>query len=168
MPRILIVSLAFALVLSSSAHAQPPAPDPQAPAMVPERVGDLARAGEWNRYTIEATIDPARRTFGGRVTVAYTNRAAAPLNRLYFQLYPNLTEFRGRLDVSAAQVNGSRARFAFEAGRFLLRVNLAEALAPGASATVMLDFTTTAPANSSERGYGAFNLEGGVFALASA
>jgi aminopeptidase N len=160
--------LLLALTLGvSSAYAQP-APDPQAPAMVPERVGDLARAGEWNRYSIEATIDPARRTFGGRVTVAYTNRTAAPQDRVYFQLYPNLTEFRGRLDVSAAQVNGARARFAYEAGRFLLRVNLAEPLAPEASATVALDFTTSAPANGSQRGYGAFNLEGGVFALASA
>lgn len=168
MGRVFALLLAALLAACAAPALAQPQADPQAAALVPERRGDLARAGEWNRYTIEAAVDPARRTLRGTVRVAYTNRAGTALDRVYFQLYPNLPDFRGRLDVSAAQVDGAPARTSYEASRFLLRVNLPRPLEPGRSTELALDFSTTAPAGSSQRGYGAFNLEGGVLALASA
>jgi aminopeptidase N len=142
--------------------------DAQAAALLPEFRRDLNRAGEWNRYTVDATIDPARRTLSGTLRVEYTNRESAPLDRVYFYLYPNLRDFGGRLNVSDVTVGGATARFASEGSRFLMRVDLPQPLQAGASAAIGMRFTATAPANASQRAYGAFNLEGGVFALASA
>src|SRR5689334_2837996 len=54
--------------------ALPDAPlDPraQSKALLPEFAGDLDRAGEWNRYTISATIDPQARTIAGRERIEY-------------------------------------------------------------------------------------------------
>jgi aminopeptidase N len=167
--RPLILAALLAALLPAPARAEIPLEaQAQAAALLPQFRGDLERAGEWNRYTLDATLDPARRTLGGRLRVAYTNRDSVAHDRVYFYLYPNLAAFGGRLDVSRAAVDGARSRFAYEGRRFLLRVNLPRPLAPGADATVELDFVTVAPANASERNYGAFTLEGGVFALASA
>ncbi|HWQ12180.1 MAG TPA: M1 family metallopeptidase [Roseiflexaceae bacterium] len=171
MPHILRLVLAalLAAMLPGAARAEAPLDtQAQAAALLPQFRGDLARAGEWNRYTLEAVLNPARRTLSGRLRLEYTNRDTAPHDRLYFQLYPNLRAFGGRLEVAAAAVDGARARFAYEGRRFLLRVDLPRSLEPGAGATVSLDFTTSAPANASRSHYGAFTLEGGVFALATA
>ena len=142
-------------------------PQDQAKALLPEFQSDLAGAGQWNRYTISATIDPQARTIAGRQRVEYTNRDTVALDRLYFHLYPNLPAFGGRLDVAALVVDGQPAPVVYEDRRFLLRVDLPRPLAPGATSVVTFDFSTHAPANASAELYGAFNLEKGVLALAS-
>jgi aminopeptidase N len=149
--------------------AQPEAPlDPQtqAAALLPDFRGDLGRAAEWNRYTIAATIDPDARTIAGRLRLEYTNRDGAPLGQIYFHLYPNHPDFGGRLDISAATVDGRAVALNYELRRYLLRLDLPGPLAPGATTTVALDFATRAPLNAANM-YGAFNLEAGVLALAS-
>jgi aminopeptidase N len=143
-------------------------PRAQARALLPEFAGDLDRAGEWNRYTISAAIDPQARTVAGRERLEYTNRDSVALDRLYFHLYPNLRDFAGRLDVSALVVDGQPQQAIYESQRYLLRVNLPQPLAPGATTTVAFDFATSAPLNASAQFYGAFNEENGVLALASA
>nr|PZN30930.1 MAG: peptidase M1 [Chloroflexota bacterium] len=174
MGKLLNLILAALIVAGAQAAQAQTQPQPtfdvraQQAALVPASRGDLSRAGEWNRYTIDAAIDPARRTLSGHMRVEYTNRTTAALDRVYFYLYPNLSEFRGRLTVSAVTVDGAPARFAMEGGRFLLRVSLPETLAPKESVTIELDWSATAPANASRGAYGAFNMEGGVLALASA
>ncbi|HEU4323981.1 MAG TPA: M1 family metallopeptidase [Roseiflexaceae bacterium] len=139
----------------------------QARALLPEVQSDLDRAGEWNRYTIVATLDTQARTFSGRQRVEYTNRDTVALDDLYFRLYPNLRDFGGRLTVSGVTVDGQAAR-ASNPRADLLRVRLPAALAPGETATVLLSFTTRAPANASRSSYGAFNKENGMFGLPSA
>jgi hypothetical protein len=149
--------------------AQPEAPlDPQAQAaaLLSDFHGDLSRAAEWNRYTIAATVDPDARTIAGRLRLEYTNRDGAPLGQIYFHLYPNHPDFGGRLDISAATVDGQAVGVNYELERYLLRVDLPGSLAPGATTTVALDFATRAPLNAANM-YGAFNLEAGVLALAS-
>ena len=141
-------------------------PQDQAAALLPDLRGDLDRAGEWNRYTISATIDPAVRTIAGHERFEYTNRDSAALDRLYFHLYPNLPDFAGRLDVGAVAVDGQAVPVVYELRRYLLRVDLPRPLAPGASTVVTLDFATRAPLNASNM-YGAFNEEDGILALAS-
>jgi aminopeptidase N len=140
----------------------------QAPALLPQFAGDLGRAGEWNRYTISAAIDPQARTLAGRERLEYTNRDGVALDRLYFHLYPNLPDFAGRLEVAAVTVDGRPVDVAYETRRYLLRVNLPRPLQPGASAVVELDFTTTTPANAADDFYGAFNRDPGILSLASA
>ncbi|HEX9372077.1 MAG TPA: hypothetical protein VF897_13770, partial [Roseiflexaceae bacterium] len=147
--------------------AAPLNPQDQAAALLPGFAGDLGRAGEWNRYTISAAIDPAARTIAGGLRLEYTNRDSVALDRLYFHLYPNLPDFGGRLAAANLAVDGTPVELVYEAGRFLLRVNLPHPLAPGASATVTMDFSTAAPENASRNRYGAFNKESGVLSLAS-
>jgi aminopeptidase N len=149
--------------------AQPEAPldlQAQAAALLPDFRGDLGRAGEWNRYTIAATIDPDARTIAGHLRLEYTNRDSAPLGLIYFHLYPNHPDFSGRLDVNAVTVDGQPVGVNYELQRYLLRVDLPAPLAPGATTAVALDFATRAPLNAADM-YGAFNLEAGVLALAS-
>ncbi|HEY3227594.1 MAG TPA: M1 family aminopeptidase [Roseiflexaceae bacterium] len=141
-------------------------PQDQAAALLPDLRGDLDRAGEWNSYTISATIDPAVRTITGHERFEYTNRDSAALDRLYFHLYPNLPDLAGRLDVGALAVDGQAVPVVYELRRYLLRVDLPRPLAPGASTVVTLDFATRAPLNASNM-YGAFNEEDGILALAS-
>lgn len=139
----------------------------QAAALLPDFRSDLDKAGEWNRYTIGATIDPSKQTFTGRLQLEYTNRDSTALDRLYFRLFPNLSDFAGRLDIHAASVNGATVPIVYESRRYLLRVDLPQPLAPGDATTVMLDFTTKTPENAGRQYYGAFNLQNSVLALAS-
>ena len=155
---------------ASASTTLPDAPlDPraQAKALLPEFAGDIDRAGEWNRYSISAVIDPQARTIVGRERIEYTNRDSVALGQLYFHLYPNLRDFAGSLDVSALTVDGQPRKVAYERQRYLLRVDLPQPLAPGATSTVAFDFSTAAPQNASTDFYGAFNKENGVLALAS-
>jgi aminopeptidase N len=140
----------------------------QAAALLPEFRGDLQYNGNWNRYSLAATIDPQARTLAGEQRLDYTNRDTVPLDRLYFHLYPNLSDFGGALDMRAVRVNGHAVAPAYELGRYLLRVDLPRPLAPGETTSVTLDFVTRAPQNASSWLYGAFNKERGVLALASA
>jgi hypothetical protein len=142
-------------------------PRAQAKALLPDFAGDLDRAGDWNRYTISAAIDPQARTIAGRERIEYTNRDSVALDRLYFHLYPNLRDFHGSLDVSALTVDGQPREVAYERQRYLLRVDLPQPLAPGATSNIAFDFRTAAPQNASANFYGAFNKENGVLALAS-
>ena len=140
----------------------------QAAALLPEAAGDLARAVEWNRYTLSVLIDPAARVLEGQLRLEYTNRDSTPLDRLYFHLYPNLPEFGGRLEVQQLRVAGQPAEVRYEANRYLLRADLPQPLVPGASTTAEFSWRVSAPNDASGRLYGAFNREAGVLALASA
>ncbi|MDQ2997121.1 MAG: M1 family metallopeptidase, partial [Chloroflexota bacterium] len=155
---------------SSTATTVPQAlldPSAQAKALLPEFASDLGRAGEWNRYSISAVIDPQARTIVGHEQIEYTNRDSVALDRLYFHLYPNLRDFHGSLAVSALTVDGQTREVAYERQRYLLRVDLPQPLAPGATSIIAFDFSTAAPLNASADFYGAFNQENGVLALAS-
>lgn len=175
-----IVWLLLIVLLAASAHAgavfargsadETPPFDvgAQAAALLPEFRGDLQYNGNWNRYSLAATIDPQARTLAGQQRLEYTNRDSLPLDRLYFHLYPNLSDFGGALDIRGVSVNGHAVAPAYELGRYLLRVDLPRPLLPGETTAVALDFVTRAPLNASSWLYGAFNKQNGVLALASA
>lgn len=175
---LLLALIATALWLSvTPIHAAPNPGDPrmapldvqrQEAALLPAFSADLDAADKWDRYTVSARIDPEKRTIAGIVRLEYTNRAADPLDRVYFYLFPNLPEFGGRLDIHSATVDGIAVRVRYESNRFLLRLDLPAPLPSGASTGVLLDFSATAPLDASQRYYAAFNRERGVLALASA
>ncbi len=154
----------------AAAPPAPPAPlDPQAQAraLLPDFASDLGRAGEWNRYTINATIDPKARTLAGSERVEYTNRDSVALDKLYFHLYPNLRDFAGSLTVSDLAIDGQHQDVIYESQRYLMRVNLLQPLAPAATTVVTFNFVARAPLNAGIGRYGAFNEQNGVLALAS-
>lgn len=140
----------------------------QAAALRPEQAADMDMAAAWNRYTISGTLDVDARQLRAEQRVDYTNRDSAPLDAIYFHLYPNLGDFGGSTQVASLSVDGHAVEPALEAKGFLLRVNLPQPLAPGASASLRLGFTTSAPLGASRSKYGAFNSEAGVLAMASA
>lgn len=171
----------LALVLVAGALAAPPARIPeQAPpsaadpflaaqtaALLPAHTGDLARAAEWDRYTIVAAADPAALTVRGTVSVTVTNRSGLSYDRLYFRLYPNHPDFGGRLDVTAARVDGRPVTSGTEQGDALLWLALPRALLPGGVARAELRFVARTPRDASARTFGAFNQEAGLWSLAN-
>ncbi|GIV99485.1 MAG: peptidase M1 [Roseiflexus sp.] len=140
----------------------------QEAALLPAFSADLNAAEQWDRYTVSARVDPEKRTISGRLRLEYANRAADPLDRIYFYLFPNLPEFGGRLDIHSATVDDVAVRVRYESKRFLLRIDLPASLPSGASTAVVLDFSAAAPLDAGQRYYAAFNRERGVLALASA
>lgn len=170
-----IIAAVCALALFSVAYSQatPPPADPssldlaaQATALRPTFATDLRSADQWDSYTIRATLDPAKLTVRGSQLVEFTNRSAGPLSAIYFHLYPNHPDFGGRLDVTAARVNGQPVGSGVENRDTLLRLDLAQPLATGASARIELEFSSRTPRNASANRYGAFNQEAGVWSLA--
>lgn len=166
---------ATATIPTSTASAVPtPAPPPvlnladQAAALRPEFAADLAGAQNWDRYQIDAVLDPANLTMAGTLRLALVNRSSEPFRDVYFHLYPNHADFGGELTVGEVLVDGQPAETATEQDGVLLRVALAEALAPDSWARLEMPFTARSQRNASGRAYGAFNQEVGVWALANA
>jgi hypothetical protein len=147
----------------------PPVLDPaaQQAALRPEFAGDLAGAANWDRYRVDAYLDPAGLTIAGTLRLALVNRSSEPFNDVYFHMYPNHPDFGGELTVSEVLVDGRPAATGTEQNAVLLRVALAEPLAPDQWAQLELSFTTRSQRNASGRAYGAFNQESGVWALAN-
>jgi hypothetical protein len=140
----------YATPSSSDPFAAPLDVQRQEAALLPSFADDLATAEQWDRYTVQARIDPEQRVLAGLLRLEYTNRAPEALERIYFYLFPNLPEFGGRLEVRRITVDGAPVQVRYESNRFLLRLNLPTSLPAGASATVMIDFSATAPLNASQ------------------
>lgn len=155
-------------VASPTPIATPIPPDPQAAALLADMRDDLQRANQWNRYSMQLNLDPARRRLSGDLTMKYTNRDSVALDQLYFHLYPNLSDLAGQLSITSVSVDGQARPVVYERSRQLLRINLVQSLQRTATAEVQLSFTTIVPANVGDSKYGAFNLQNKVMSLASA
>lgn len=164
---LLTVSVASSASLPTSAAAADSFLEAQAAALLPAYSADLARADEWDRYTIVATPDPTDLTVRGTVSVTVTNRSLIAYDRLYFRLYPNHPDFGGRLDVTDASVDGFPVDSGVEHGRTLIWLTLPYDLPPGASARADLRFVARTPRNASARTFGPFNQEAGLWSLAN-
>jgi aminopeptidase N len=153
---------------ATATPAPPSALEQQQSALLPEFHGDLAQADRWNRYTVQATLNPDARTLSGALELVYTNRDTQPLNQIYLRLFPNLREFAGALTITDLTVDGVAQPIIYQAGDYVLRVELAAPLEIGVSTTLTMNFTARTPRDAAARNYGAYNLAAGVFALASA
>lgn len=114
-------------------------------------------------YRINLELDFDARTYVGRERLRWVNRDDRPASILYFHLYPNLraederagaqgaqTEAAApeepRLFVNEVRAGGQLLTFAAEdADGVTLRVNLREAIAPGAATELELSFKGTIP-----------------------
>ncbi|MBC8075943.1 MAG: hypothetical protein H7Y32_07710, partial [Chloroflexales bacterium] len=156
--------------------SQPPAAAPtlpalnvadQAAALLPATQGDLGNAARWDRYSIDVALDPQARTASGALRLDVTNRTGQPLAEVYFHLYPNHPDYKGSLEVNDVRVDGQSAQVSSAQGGVVLKVGLPQPLAPDATATITMRFTARTPRGASGGGYGAFNQEAGVWALAT-
>lgn len=110
------------------------------------------------------TIDADSGTVAGAQSIRYTNNETAALNDIYLHLFPNL--LGGRIDVSNVQINGQPVNPLYEEfNNSILRLPLANPLAPGEQAILALDFLTAVP-QTTGRNYGVFAQVDGVMALA--
>ena len=156
-----------AIQASPAAQGSDPFLEAQAAALLPTQAGDLARANEWDRYTIIAALSPGTLTIRGTVTVELTNRSRDSYQRLYFHLYPNHPDFGGRLDVTAATVDGQPVASGVEHDDTLIWLALPRPIPPGATARAELAFTTRTPRGASARSFGAHNFEAGLWSMAN-
>ncbi|MEZ4517188.1 MAG: M1 family metallopeptidase [Chloroflexota bacterium] len=115
-------------------------------------------------YHMQLQIDETMQTVNGRQAVRYTNSETVPLDEVYFHLFPNL--LGGEIQVGNVTVNGNPITPELEGPNdSLLRVPLPESLAPGGSAVIDMDFTTTVPTDIG-RNYGIFAFYNNVLTLA--
>jgi len=79
----------------------------------------------------------------GHEIVRYTNAEVEPLDEIYFRLFPNFQG--GKLTISNLTVDGAEAEIDLEAADSALRVELGQALGPGDSVVVEMDFSLGIP-----------------------
>ena len=123
-------------------------------------------------YVIRAVLDPTDHGYRGEETIAYANNSPDTLSRLFFHLYPNafqpgsMMDVRsrtiedpdrrvgdriaalapgetGQLHIGSISVDGAPAQVREEGT--IAEVVLAEAVPPGATVTIRLDFTGQVP-----------------------
>ena len=132
-----------------------PAPAAGGARQQPAAPGETA---ERTLYRISLRLDFDARSFAGTQTVRWVNRDDRPASVLYFHLYPNLRpveEGRAadaapapdepRLEVTEVTAAGVALQTALEDAGVSLRVQLREAVAPGAAADLTLAFKGTVP-----------------------
>ncbi|MEE9599925.1 MAG: hypothetical protein V3V66_05630, partial [Anaerolineales bacterium] len=92
--------------------------------------------------TLEITDDLSG-DINGHEVVRFTNAEIEPLDEIYFRLFPNFQG--GILTVSNLTIDGSEAETDLEALDSSLRVELGQALDPGDSVVVEMDFVLGIP-----------------------
>jgi hypothetical protein len=143
---------------------EPPAPPDFAGALLPTARDELSSRGSVSVYRIGARLNPANRSIEGRQIVRFTNTEGAPLNEVYFRLYPNAPFYgEGDLAVSDVTVEGATSATTLEVEDTALKVALPSPLPAGASVEIGMSFKVTVPDDGG--GHGIFNAEDGVLAL---
>jgi len=157
-----LAALALALAASAlCATARPVRQGSQRPA-----AAGASALNKPTRYQIKLALDFAARRFEGTQRVTWVNRAERPASTLYFHLYPNLRaeapreEQRAappqesgasaeaeepRLEVTRAAQAGQPLEVSAEDGGATIRVQLREAVQPGAAAEIEMAFRGAVP-----------------------
>lgn len=113
-------------------------------------------------YHLGLAISDDLLTLTGREQVRYTNRETVDLDKVYFQLFPNVSG--GKATISAVMVDADTAVFAYEPGDSALRVTLPEVLKPLDSITLQVDFSVDIPQSPSGN-HGLFGYFNDILAL---
>ncbi len=136
---------------------------PFRPGLIAAEAAVLDRLPGASVYHMDLTIAPDLQSLSARQAVRYTNQEDVPLADVYFHLFPNL--LGGTIDVSAVTVDGQAVTATTEAQDSILRVPLAEPLAPGESAIIGMDYQVIVPTEGGSN-YGVFAAIDDVLALA--
>ncbi len=145
---LLALGLAVLLLGGCTLLKPAPAPDPLAdyrPALRPDFVLSPAQLDALLSYSITVKVDVPARAFTGTVAVTLPVTGTAPLRELYFRLYPNLRQFGGSMQISAARVNGTTVNYSYQADDTAVHLSLPTSLPLGRKATVVLGFSGKAP-----------------------
>jgi len=160
-----VLALALGLALTGllltgcSLFKPAPAPDPLAeyrPALHPGFELTAEQLDALLAYSITVQIDPVLHTFRGTADVTIPISGPAPLDDLYFRLYPNLPQFGGNMQIGGTRVNGMTVNFGYEAESTAVHLALPTPLQPGSIAQVWLSFSGEAP----QRGAGYYTIFG--------
>jgi hypothetical protein len=138
---------------------------PYEAAMLPQFADDIAQLDDPTQYYMDLVVDVETLTLAGSQRLLYTNNETVELSEIYFRLFPNTPDHGGRMSVEHILVNGQEPEVTYELSDTALKVLLAEPLAPKAQLEILIDFTVVVP-QSNQHGYGAFNYENGIMALA--
>lgn len=133
--------------------------------LVPSAQPALAALDGASVYHIELKIEDNLYELSGTQDVRYTNNEDIPLDEIHFRLFPNI--LGGKMQISDLRVSGESAAPRYGLRHSLMIVPLAEALDPGESVVIHMDFTVTAP-QSVDLNYGVLAYEEDVLALAHA
>lgn len=142
-----------------------PTPDPffhYRAALQPAFHTDIEAAGPRPRYHITARLAGGGNTLTGVVQVTVPSPGA----ELVFRLYPNLDNYDGAMEVSAAQINGAPVQIEPLAGGAAIRLEMPPAGGGNAplDATVKLNFSVQLP-RSDNADYTLFGWDGPVLSL---
>jgi pimeloyl-ACP methyl ester carboxylesterase len=136
---------------------------PYRPGLIVAEASVLDRLPGASVYHIDLSIAPDLQSTSARQVVRYTNQEDVPLAEVYFHLFPNL--LGGSIEVSAVTVGDQQVAATTEMQNTILRVPLAERLAPGESAVIGMDYRVAIPTEGGSN-YGVFATIDGVLALA--
>jgi Peptidase family M1 domain len=154
-------SLLFAVLLLCAPVREVVAAADLYAAVLPDERADVAAKteGELSTYTLDLSFDPAASTIGGRERITFVNAFDRPLGDVAFRLYPNAFYYdEGGTTVDDVRVGGKAVKASLEVADTVLRVPLAEPVAPGKSVKLSLRFRTVVPADS-DGTYGIFSHE---------
>jgi hypothetical protein len=134
-------------------------------AMLPQFAGDIAQLDDLTQYHIDLVADMETLTLTGSQRLLYTNNETVELSEIYFRLFPNTPDYGGWLSIERITVNGQEPEVTYELSDTAMKVFLVEPLAPEAQLDILIDFRVVVP-EGNQHGYGAFNYENGIMALA--
>lgn len=156
--------LCVVVLAAATARAQPRPPAPTT-TPTPAQTASAPKL-ERARYRIELRLDFDARTYVGAQRVRWTNRDTRPASALYFHLYANTrggdpaaapranagaevsADDEPRVEVTRVRAAGdapSPLQFSLEDRSTVLRVNLRDAVAPGASVEIEIEFKGSVP-----------------------
>ncbi len=133
--------------------------------LVPAARPALGELGGASVYHIEMNIDDDLFHVTGTQDALYTNNEDVPLDEVHFRLFPNI--LGGKMQISNLRVDESTVQPRFGLQNSLLIVPLGEALEPGESVLIHMDFSVTIP-QSVDLNYGVLAYDDEVLSLAHA
>jgi hypothetical protein len=137
------------------------------PATVQRLASELRPGGSlagMTQYSLTVTLASDLSQVDGAALVRYTNREDAPLNEVYFHLFPNIWD--GGMTVSDVRVAGQPVDAVLESSDDLLRVPLRQPLQPGQSVDIAMDFRVPVPMDTDVGNYGDFAYVDDALAMA--
>jgi aminopeptidase N len=138
---------------------------PYEAAILPQFAEDIAQLDDPTQYHIDLAVDMETLTLTGSQRLLYTNNETVELREIYFRLFPNTPDHGGRLSIERILVNGQEPEVTYELSDTAMKVLLEKPLAPEAQLEILIDFRVVVP-EGNQHGYGAFNYENGIMALA--
>jgi len=166
---LLLALVLTAVVLAGCAMLRPaPPPDPLAeyrPALNPDFPVSADLLQSLGQYSISVKIDPVARAYTGTLALTLPVTGTAPLNELYFRLYPNLYQFASDMKVGDVQVNGRSVNYDYVPDPSAVHVMIPQPIEPGETADVRMTFAVHEKEEHKPGVYTIFGTNDGILTL---